>query len=97
MDVLSMSKKAREKSKIELIYLKKIVSVNHSFRDEFTKQKSQHCLEVYLDNEQILYLACYDGEQLKSWLQYIKKAMHFYDWFDGLKSFLEKDQEKLTE
>ena len=92
-----MTKKARDKSKIELIYLQKIVSVNHSFRDQFTKKKSQHCLELYYENEQILYLACYDSDQLKSWQQYIKKAMQFHDWFDGLKSFVEKDQDKLTE
>jgi len=62
LDVLSMTKKARDKSKIEVIYLNKIVTLNHSFRDEFTKQKCQHCLELYYENDLILYLACFDGE-----------------------------------
>ena len=65
LDVFSMSKKARDKSKIEVIFLSKIVSLNYSFRDEFTKQKCQHCLELYYENDLILYLACYDGDQLK--------------------------------
>jgi len=73
------------------------MNVNYSFRDQFTKQKKQHCLELYYENEQILFLACYDSEQLRQWQQYLKKAMHFFDWFDGLKCFLEKDQDKLTE
>lgn len=97
IDVLALTKKAREKHKIELVYLKKIVSLSQSFRDEFTKQKSQHCIELYYDNDQILYLACYDSDQIKQWQQYIKKAMHFYDWFEGLKAFLESDQDNLTE
>ena len=58
--VLSLNKKALIKSKIEIIYLKKIVSLNHSFRDEFTKS-NQHCLELYYENDKILYLACYDS------------------------------------
>lgn len=45
----------------------------------------------------ILYLACYDGDQLKQWMQYIKKAMQFHEWLTNLKAFLEEDQEKLTE
>lgn len=45
----------------------------------------------------ILYLACYDGDQLKQWMQYIKKAMQFHEWLTNLKAFLDEDQEKLTE
>lgn len=97
IDVLALTQKAREKHKIELVYLKKILSLSQSFRDEFTKQKSQHCIELYYDNDQILYLACYDSDQIKQWQQYIKKAMQFYDWFETLKAFLESDQDNLTE
>ena len=91
-----MSKKDLSKQKIELINLKKIVDINHSFKDDFTKQ-NQHCIEVYLDNDQILYLAAYDNDQIKQWHQYLKKSLVFYDWFDNLKTFVEKDQDKLTE
>ena len=89
IDILSMPKKSRDKRKVEVIFLNKIVSLNHSFRDEFTKQKNQHCLELYYENDMILYLACYDGDQLKQWMQYIKKAMQFHEWLTNLKSFLE--------
>ena len=61
-NLMSLNKKQLIKNKIELIQLKKIISLNHSFRDEFTKEKNQHCLELYYDNEQILYLACYDSD-----------------------------------
>ena len=90
MSVLSLNKKALIKSKIEIIYLKKIVSLNHSFRDEFTKT-NQHCLELYYENDKILYLACYDSHQLKSWQNHIKKSMHFFEWFSSLKKFLERN------
>ena len=38
LDVLSLTKKEKDKFKIEIIYLKKIINLNHSFRDAFTKQ-----------------------------------------------------------
>ena len=37
VDISSLSKQQKEKHKVEVINLKKVVSVNHSFRDEFTK------------------------------------------------------------
>ena len=92
-----MTPKERQKHKIEVIYLKKIISLNHSFRDEFTKFKNQHCIEIYYSNDQILYLACYDSEQIKQWQTYIKKAINFYEWITNLQDFLAKDQDKLTE
>jgi hypothetical protein len=40
VDVESLTLKARQKLKIELIYLKKIVGVSQSFRDEFQKERN---------------------------------------------------------
>lgn len=61
LDYSNLTKKEREKNKVEIIFLKRIISLNHSFRDEFTKNQ-QHCIELYCDNDQILYLACYDSD-----------------------------------
>ena len=91
-----MSTKAREKSKVEIIDFEKILGLHPSFRDYFTKKNKQHCLEIYYENDQILFLACYDGDQMKQWQQYLKKAMAFYEWFHGLKCFIEKDKDRLT-
>lgn len=44
-----------------------------------------------------MFLACYDSEQIKQWLQSIKKAMHFSEWFRNLKEFLSKESDNLTE
>lgn len=41
-----------------------MVSVYASFRPEFIN-KQQHCIELCCDNEQILYFAAYDSEQIK--------------------------------
>ena len=51
VDVESLTLKARQKLKIEIIYLKKIVAVSQSFRDEFQKERNQHCIELYLEND----------------------------------------------
>ena len=96
-DIQSLDKKVLQKHKVELIYLKRIVGVSHSFRDEFTKQRSQHCIELYYDNDQILYLACYDRQQIKNWQLSIMKAIKFYDWLENLKAFIKRDSKKLTE
>ena len=50
-DVESLTLKARQKLKIEIIYLKKILAVSQSFRDEFQKERNQHCIEIYLEND----------------------------------------------
>lgn len=91
-----MTKKELSKHKIEVVYLNRIVSLNHSFRDEFTKN-SQHCIELYYDNDQILYLACYDNDQIKKWQACIKKGMLYFEWLSNLQSFVERDLDKLTE
>lgn len=96
LDYLNLTKKEREKSKIEIIMIKNIISLNHSFRDEFTKNQ-QHCIELYCDNDQILYLACYDNDQMKKWKNYIVKAKVFFEWFDCLQTFLGRNQNNLTE
>jgi Asp-tRNA(Asn)/Glu-tRNA(Gln) amidotransferase C subunit len=44
-----------------------------------------------------LYLSCFDSDQIKQWQSYIKKAMIFYEWFENLKEFIERDEDKLTE
>ena len=44
-----------------------------------------------------MFLACYDSEQIKQWLQFIKKAMHFSEWFRNLKEFLAKESDNLTD
>ena len=72
------------------------MSLTNSFRDNFTK-KNQHCLELLYDDDRVLYLACYDNEQVKQWLSYIKRAMHFSDWFNNLKLFLSNEKDNLTE
>mmetsp|Transcript_3679 Transcript_3679/g.5535 ORF Transcript_3679/g.5535 Transcript_3679/m.5535 type:complete len:159 (+) Transcript_3679:1224-1700(+) len=95
-DVLQLQKKQKDKLKIEIMQLKKVLNINHSFRDEFTKQ-NQHCLELYYANDQILYLACFDNDQIKQWLSFIKKAMVFHEWYSALQEFLDQERPKLTE
>ena len=83
---------------MEVLYLTKVMSLSNSFRDEFTKKRGQHCLELlYEEGEREMFLACYDSEQIKQWLQFIKKAMHFSEWFRNLKEFLSKESDNLTE
>ena len=43
------------------------------------------------EDDRVLYLACFDSDQLKQWLVFIKKAMHFSEWFTGIKSFTMKE------
>ena len=37
--MLTVTKKQKEKLKIEVLHLSKIINISYSFRDEFTKQK----------------------------------------------------------
>ena len=86
------------KPTMEILYLGKITSVANSFRDEFTKKRGQHCLEmIYDEGDREMFLAAFDSEQIQQWLANIKKAMHFFEWFSHLKEFLEKESDNLTE
>ena len=99
VDVTTITKKMQVKYKLDILYFSKIMSLANSFRDEFTKKKNMHALELLFDDDRVLYLACYDSDQLRQWLTCIKKAMHFHEWFRSLKTFLadEMKNESLTE
>lgn len=49
--------------KVDILHFGKIMSVASSFRDEFTKKKGMHALELLYEDDRVLYLACYDNEQ----------------------------------
>ena len=60
-----MTKRIRYKNSIEVYEFDKIFTVSNSFRDEFTKKRNQHCLEMFLEDDKVVYLACYDNDQCK--------------------------------
>jgi len=48
---------------MEVLFLSQIMSLSNSFRDEFTKKRGQHCLEMlYEEGDREMFLACYDSE-----------------------------------
>ena len=55
-NLMSLNKKQLIKNKIELIQLKKIISLNHSFRDEFTKEKNLTYEKLSCSPMHIIYL-----------------------------------------
>lgn len=88
IDISTVTKKLQIKYKVDILHFSKIMSVANSFRDEFTKKKSMHALELLYEDDRVLYFACYDNEQMRQWLTGMKKAMHFHQWYRSLKSFL---------
>lgn len=58
--MLELPEKSLAKAKIELFFLEELVSCSHSFRDEFTKERMQHGIELFMKDDKIMYLACYD-------------------------------------
>lgn len=79
--------KVKGKLNIEIIDLKNVMSIYASFRGEFIK-KNQHCIEMCFFNEQIVYFACYDSNQVNQWLEHITKAKKFFDWFTQIQDLL---------
>ena len=53
------------KYKVDVLQFSGIMSVASSFRDEFTKKKNMHALELLYEDDRVLYLACYDSEQMR--------------------------------
>ena len=55
-----MTKRVRYKNQIEVYEFERIGAIAMSFRDDFTKKRNQHCLEMFLEDDKVVYLACYD-------------------------------------
>ena len=54
---------------------------------------------MFLEDDKVFYLACYDSDQCKQWLSLIKKAKQFYNWYNCLKELMtQKDnlEEKMS-
>ena len=63
------------------------MNIYPSFRGQFIN-KGQHCIEMCCYNEQIIYFASYDSEQIKEWLGYFTRAKKFYEWYQTVLDLL---------